>query len=167
MSCFSYIIVLEFKNNFIRFTAILMLGISLSYVYEAVCKSDFISSFIFAAAFILFWHRKFKDNYFQKPLLLGICLGVLCLTRSVAVIPLIIFLLKPFLAADVQSKIKTASAVLITVAVFMFTVFLPAKNLDYIIHHNPLTLQGQSNTLVMIVFLAGAVFFIVLREKNK
>ncbi|PIF46787.1 hypothetical protein CLU96_3828 [Chryseobacterium sp. 52] len=155
---FSYIIVLEFKNNFIRFTAILMLGISLSYVYEAVCKSDFISSFIFAAAFILFWHRKFKDNYFQKPLLLGICLGVLCLTRSVAVIPLIIFLLKPFLAADVQSKIKTASAVLITVAVFMFTVFLPAKNLDYIIHHNPLTLQGQSNTLVMIVFLAGAVF---------
>lgn len=154
---FSYVVMLEFKSNLIRFTAILMLGISLAYIYEAVCKSDFISSFIFAAAFILFWHTKFKENYFQKPVLLGICLGVLFLTRSVVVIPLIIFLLKPFLATNTKSKIKTVAAFLLTVAVLLLTVFFPAKNLEYIIEHNPLTLQGQSNKWVMLVFLAAAL----------
>lgn len=154
---FSYTILLEFKSNLIRFTAILMLGISLAYIYEAVCKSDFISSFIFVAAFILFWHSKFKDNYFQKPVLLGIGLGVLFLTRSVAVIPLIIFLMKPFLATNTSRKIKTALAFLLTVAVLLLTVFLPAKNLDFILQHNPLTLQGQSNKFVMLFFLAAAI----------
>lgn len=154
---FSYVVMLEFKSNLIRFTAILMLGISLAYIYEAVCKSDFISSFIFAAAFILFWHTKFKENYFQKSVLLGICVGVLFLTRSVVVIPLIIFLLKPFLATNTKSKIKTVAAFLLTVAVLLLTVFFPAKNLEYIIEHNPLTLQGQSNKWVMLVFLAVAL----------
>lgn len=154
---FSYTVLREFKSNFIRFTAIMMLGISLSYIYEAVCKSDFISSFIFCAAFILFWHSKFKGDYFQKPVLLGICIGILCLTRSVAVIPLIIFLLKPFLAADLNRKIKMVSAFLGTSAVLLLTIFLPAKSFDYIILYNPLNLQGQSNTWVMLFFLASAV----------
>ncbi|REC74641.1 hypothetical protein DRF60_17315 [Chryseobacterium elymi] len=155
---FSYAVLLEFKNNLIRFTAILMLGISLSYIYEAVCKSDFISSFIFVAAFILFWHSKFKGNYFQKPVLLGVCLGVLFLTRSVAVIPLIIFFLKPFLVTGINHKIKTAAAFVLTVAILLLSVFFSAKNLDYIIQHNPLTLQGQSNTFVMLCFLGAALF---------
>jgi hypothetical protein len=154
---FSYAVLLEFKSNLIRFTAILMLGISLSYIYEVVCKSDFISSFIFVAAFILFWHSKFKGDYFQKPVLLGVCLGVLFLTRSVAVIPLIIFLLKPFLATDTNRKIKTAVAFILSVGILLLTVFFPAENLDYIIQHNPLVLQGQSNTFVMLGFLVATL----------
>lgn len=155
---FSYSIMIGFKSNLTRFTAIMMLGISLAYIYEAVCKSDFISSFIFSAAFILSWHTKFKDDYFQKPVLLGMCLGILCLTRSVAVIPLIIFLLKPFLSVDIKRKIKTAAAFLVTVSVLLLSILLPAKNLDDILLHNPLNLQGQSNTWVMLFFLAAAVF---------
>jgi hypothetical protein len=154
---FSYTILLEFKSNLIRFMAILMFGISLSYIYEAVCKSDFISSFIFTAAFILFWHSKFKNNYFQNPVLLGICLGVLCLTRSVAVIPLIIFLLKPFLSTSIDSKIKTSVTFVMTVCVLLVTVFLPAKNIEYILQYNPLNLQGQSNKFVMLFFVATAI----------
>ncbi|WP_131797250.1 hypothetical protein [Chryseobacterium kwangjuense] len=155
---FSYAVMVKFKSNFTRFTAIMMLGISLAYIYEAVCKSDFISSFIFSAAFILFWHAKFKDDYFQKPVLLGICLGILCLTRSVAIIPLIIFLLKPFLATSINRKIKTAAAFLGTVCVLLLSILLPAENIDDIILHNPLNLQGQSNLWVMLFFLAVAVF---------
>ena len=58
---------LEFKSNFHRFLAIGMLGISPAYIYEVVCKSDFISSFIAVAAFIVFWNRMFKDDYFKDP----------------------------------------------------------------------------------------------------
>jgi len=155
---FSYTVLLEFKSNLMRFMAIAMFGISLSYIYETVCKSDFISSFIFVAAFILFWHSKFKNNYFQRPILLGICLGIVCLTRSVAVIPLIIFLLKPFLATSADRKIKTVITFIITVCILLITVLLPAKNLEYIVQYNPLNLQGQSNKFVMLFFAAAAVF---------
>lgn len=165
---FSYAICLEFKSNFIRFIAIVMFGVSLAYIYEVVCKSDFIASFIALAAFILFWHNKFKHDYFQKPILLGISIGILCLTRSVVIIPLILFMLKPFLIAGWEQKIKFGISFLITVGVLLATVFLPAKNLDYLLQYNPLTLQGQSNKYVMLFFiiLAIVISFYVKRIEN-
>ncbi len=150
---FSYTFCLEFKNNFIRFVGILMLGVSLAYIYDVVCKSDFIASFIAVAAFMLFWHSKFKNNYFQKSILLGICIGILCLTRSVAIIPLIIFLLRPFLNTTWNKKIKFGISFLLTVGILLATVFLPAKNIDHLLQYNPLTLQGQSNKYVMLFFI--------------
>lgn len=154
---FSSAVLIEFKNNLIRFKAILMLGVSLAYIYEVVCKSDFISSFIFVAAFMLFWSSRFRNDYFQKPVLLGICTGLLCLTRSVVVIPLIIFLLQPFIATSWEKKIKFGLSFLFMVSVLLATVLLPAKSIDHLLQYNPLTLQGQSNKFVMLFFVALAI----------
>ncbi|MGG7550809.1 hypothetical protein ACQ7CX_09315 [Chryseobacterium arthrosphaerae] len=154
---FSSAVLVEFKNNLVRFKAILMLGISLAYIYEVVCKSDFISSFIVVAAFMLFWSSRFRNDYFQKPVLLGICTGLLCLTRSVVVIPLIIFLLQPFIATSWEKKIKFGLSFLFMVSVLLATVLLPAKSIDHLLQYNPLTLQGQSNKFVMLFFVALAV----------
>ncbi|WP_343680274.1 hypothetical protein [Chryseobacterium arthrosphaerae] len=154
---FSSAVLVEFKNNLVRFKAILMLGVSLAYIYEVVCKSDFISSFIVVAAFILFWSSRFRNDYFQKPVLLGICTGLLCLTRSVVVIPLIIFLLQPFIATSWEKKIKFGLSFLFMVSVLLSTVLLPAKSIDHLLQYNPLTLQGQSNKFVMLFFVALAV----------
>ncbi|MCP1300349.1 hypothetical protein NK356_14315 [Chryseobacterium sp. S0630] len=154
---FSYVIFLEFKGNFQRFLAIGMLGISLAYIYEVVCKSDFISSFIAVAAFILFWNRMFKDDYFKRPYLLGICIGILCLTRSVVIIPLIIFLLNPFLKTSWKNKIKFGLSFLLTVAILLASVLLPAKSMEHVLQYNPLNLQGQSNKFVMLFFMILSV----------
>lgn len=154
---FSYVIFLEFKGNFDRFLAIVMFGISLAYIYEVVCKSDFISSFIAVAAFILFWSRKFKDDYFKRPFLLGICIGILCLTRSVVIIPLIIFLLNPFLKTCWKNKIKFGISFLLTVAILLASVLLPAKSMEHVLQYNPLNLQGQSNKFVMLFFMILSV----------
>lgn len=154
---FSYVIFLEFKSNFHRFFAIGMLGISLAYIYEVVCKSDFISSFIAVAAFILFWSRKFKDDYFKRPFLLGICIGILCLTRSAVIIPLIIFLLNPFIKTSWKNKIKFGVCFLLTVAILLASVLLPAKNIEHVLQYNPLNLQGQSNKFVMLFFMILSV----------
>ncbi|MEJ5104959.1 hypothetical protein [Chryseobacterium sp. MYb328] len=154
---FSYTICLEFKSNFIRFIAVLMLGVSLAYIYDVVCKSDFIASFIAVAAFMLLWHSRFKHDYFQKPLLLGVSIGILCLTRSVVIIPLIIFMLRPFLLTHWEKRIKFGISFLLTVAILLATVFLPAKSLDHLLHYNPLTLQGQSNKYVMLFFIVLAI----------
>ncbi|MDR3022513.1 hypothetical protein [Chryseobacterium sp.] len=150
---FSYVIFLEFKGNFHRFLAIIMLGISLAYIYEVVCKSDFISSFIVVAAFILFWNRKFKDDYFKRPVLLGICIGILCLTRSAVIIPLIIFLLNPFFKTSWKNKIQFGISFLLTAAILMASVLLPGKSIEHVLQYNPLNLQGQSNKFVMLFFI--------------
>lgn len=162
---FSYTILMVFKSNLVRFTAILMLGVSLAYIYDVVCKSDFISSFIAVAAFILFWSSRFKQDYFQKPVLLGISVGILCLTRSVAVIPLIIFLLQPFWMTDWNKKIQFGVSFLITAGILLATVLLPAKNFDYMLQYNPLTLQGQSNKYVMLFFIALAIILSFYAKK--
>ncbi|MCE3075736.1 hypothetical protein [Chryseobacterium gwangjuense] len=156
---FSFAIVKEFKNNNIRLWGILLLGTSLSFIYEAVCKSDFISSFIITSVFIIFWHKKFEKNYFEMPVLLGIILGVICLTRSVVIIPLVLFLFKPFFSASLGSKIKFSLAFLIIAGTLLMSVLLPAKDFDYILKHNPLQMQGQSNTIVVLFFLILTAFF--------
>jgi hypothetical protein len=64
---FSYTIMLEFKSNLVRFTAILMLGVSLAYIYDVVCKSDFISSFIAVAALCFFGAVDSGRIIFRSP----------------------------------------------------------------------------------------------------
>ncbi|MBP7499654.1 MAG: hypothetical protein KA796_07280 [Chryseobacterium sp.] len=153
---FAYTLKLSFKSNYLQFLGIFMFGISLSYIYEVLCKSDFLSSFILVASFIAIWDKKFKDNYFKKPYLLGGIVGVLCLTRSVALLPLIIFLFRPFLFIDFHYKIKFVAALIFTIIVLLGTVILPADDLFYVLKHNPLNLQGQSNSYVMMFFLLTA-----------
>ncbi len=156
---FSLAIVWSFKENTIRLCGIILLTISLSFFYEAICKSDFISSFIIVSAFILYWHKKFERDYFEKSILLGFVVGVMFLTRSVVMIPLILFLLKPFLEADIKQKIKFLTALFLTVIILLASVLLPAQNVEYILKHNPLKMQGQSNIFVVLFFLLLSIVF--------
>jgi len=156
---FSCVIIWTFKNNNIKLYGILFLVISLSFLYEAVCKSDFISSFIIVSVFMLFWHKKFERNYFKKSILLGFILGVICLTRSVVVIPLILFLFKAFCETEWKQKIKFIISFSLTVSVLLASVLLPSENFEYILKHNPLKMQGQSNIFVVLIFLFLSVFF--------
>ncbi|TXF75009.1 hypothetical protein [Chryseobacterium sp.] len=156
---FSCAIIWSFKNNTVRFYGIVLLTISLSFLYEAVCKSDFISSFIITTVFILLWHKKFEGNYFEKSVLLGFILGVICLTRSVVVIPLILFLFRPFWEAAWKQKIKFIASFSLTAGILLASVLLPAENFEFILKHNPLKMQGQSNIFVVVFFLLLSVFF--------
>jgi hypothetical protein len=146
-----------FSNNNIRFIASFLLIISLSFIYEIVCKSDFISSFIFTIAFIVFWHKKFSDNYFAKPLLLGIILGFLCLTRSLVIIPIILFLLNPFFKANNSEKLKSVVGFLMSFSFLLSTVILPVKSFEYLQEFNPLKTQGQGSGYIMLIFLIVTV----------
>ncbi|MBP2615693.1 hypothetical protein [Chryseobacterium jejuense] len=154
---FCYAIIKEFKNREVKWTGIFLLAISLSYIYEVVCKSDLISSFIIVSAFILYWHRKFEKDYFKNPFLLGLLLGFICLTRSVVIIPLILFFMKPFLATQIANKVKVGVGFVITFSLLLATVLLPAKDFDYILKYNPLQLQGQANKYVTLFFLAVTI----------
>lgn len=156
---FCFVILWAFKNNTIRLYGIGLLTISLSFLYEAICKSDFISSFIIVSVFIVYWHKKFEKKYFEKSLLLGFIVGVLCLTRSVVVIPLILFLLKPFLEAGLKQKVKFMTSFSLTVSILLASILLPAENFEYILKHNPLKMQGQSNIFVVLFFILLSIVF--------
>lgn len=154
---FCFAIAKQFESNVIKTIGIGMFGISLSFIYEVLCKSDFIASFIIVASFIALWHHVFHKNYFKKPILLGICVGILFLTRSVVAIALIIFLLRAFFETDRISRIKTIIGFSLTVVLLTLSVILPAKDFNYILKYNPVLLQSQSNnTLLMLVFIITA-----------
>lgn len=165
---FCMTLIKEFKNNSIRLFGLLILFFSLSFVYEVVCKSDFISSFIIASCFIVYWHRKYEGNYFKKPILLGCVLGVLLLTRTVVVIPVILFLCKPFFMASTKEKIKTVLSFLAVFSILIFSVLFPAGSFNFILNHNPLGMQGQSNGFVVLFFLllAFALSFMIIKIEH-
>jgi len=142
-----------FPNNNIRFLAVFLLITSLSFIYEIVCKSDFISSFIFAAAFIIFWHKRFPDDYLERPFLLGLILAFLCLTRSLVVIPLILFLFKSFIKADNMKKLISVLGFIISFSLLLATVILPVKSFEYLREYNPLKTQSQGSEYIMMIFL--------------
>jgi len=156
---FSFAVTKLFRSTQIRILGILMIFFSLSFIYEAVCKSDFISSFLIVSAFIILWHTRFKNNYFQKPVLLGFILAILCLTRSVVVIPLILFLFRSFFTASWSEKIRFTLSFVGVAAALMLTVLLPAESFDYVLAYNPLGMQGQSNIFVVLFFLFSSVYF--------
>jgi predicted transporter len=62
-----------------------------------------------------------------------------------------------FLEYRLEKKIKFGFSFLLTVSLLLATVLLPAKNLDHLMQYNPLTLQGQSNKLVMLFFIVLAI----------
>lgn len=163
---FSLAVVRNFQNNTHKFLIILLFGISLSYIYEVVCKSDLISSFIIVAAFILYWHRKFKTDYFKNAFVLGLFLGVICLTRSVVIIPLILFLFKPFVETSLNNKFKSIFGFLISFSILMATVLLPAKGFDYILKYNPMALQGQTNKYITLFFIVLTFILSYFYVKN-
>lgn len=163
---FCVAVIRNFENNTYKFLVILLFGISLSYIYEAVCKSDLISSFIIVSVFILFWHRNFKEDYFQKSFFLGILLGIICLTRSVVIIPLILFLFKPFIETSSNKKIKTILGFIISFSVLMTTVLLSAPNFDYVLKYNPLALQGQTNKYITLFFIVLTFILSFFYVKN-
>lgn len=162
---FSFTLIKVFGKNAISWLGIFLFSISLSYIYEAICKSDLISSFIIVSSFILLWNHFFKGNYFKYPFLLGLILGLLCLTRSVSVIPLILFFLKPFLETNFNIKIKLSIGFIISFSILLSTVLLPAKNFDYILKYNPLQLQGQANKYVSLFFVI-LTFILAFYVKN-
>ncbi|WP_312343778.1 hypothetical protein [Chryseobacterium binzhouense] len=165
MILFGWIVKREFHSGKIRIMGIFLLFVSLSYIYEAVCKSDFISSFIIISFFILYWHQNYRTNYFQKPIILGLIVGVLCLTRSVVILPLVLFLCRPFFVSTWNEKIKFSATFFLTVAFLMSTVILPAESIDEVLAYNPLAMQGQLNSAVVLFFLFITVFLsFVLKE---
>lgn len=155
---FTLSILYMFRNRNVQIVGIFLISIALSFVYDVICKSDFISSFIFIAAFIIFWHKKFQTDYFAKSFLLGIILGILCLTRSLVIIPLILFLLKPFIKTKTKNKVILLAGFSLSFSILAATVVLPVKNIDYLLQYNPLKTQGQGNVWVMCFFIAITVF---------
>ncbi|WP_144282177.1 hypothetical protein [Chryseobacterium echinoideorum] len=167
MILFGWIIKKEFHSGRICLLGISLLLFSLSYIYEAVCKSDFISSFIITSFFILYWHQKYKVNYFQKPIILGLIVGVLCLTRSVVILPLVLFLCRSFFIAAWNEKIKFAITFFLTVVFLMSTVILPAENINEVLNYNPLGMQGQLSLTVVLFFLFTTIFLSFILQKIK
>lgn len=153
---FSLILYINVANYRKRTFGVILILLSISYLYEVYTKSDLITNFIFLLAFILHVQRKKTNNtYFLS----GIS-TMLVLTRLVCIIPLTLLLFKRFTAWSLKNKmlfVMFGLAIGLQLILFAFHNYGTIKNF---ILHNPFDLQNrQIPFIVSVAFIILPFFF--------
>lgn len=162
---FSYLIVKVFKNYKERLALLIILFLSPSYLWEVYVKSDMFSNFVVVLGFIfLMWNNFIKEN----KLKLGwasVLTGLVFLTRLSAVIPIILLLFKKFYQFSIKEKINFALIFTLTLSGVLYLFFHNASSFDLIFEHNPLTIQGAKQPLILS--LSYIILALILSFKIK
>lgn len=155
---FVLILMKYFKNYKQKVLALLLLVFSPSYLYDIYTKGDLFSNFTILLGFILlFWKYLSKYPKLHSEFAAAIS-AILLLTRLPVVFPLVILLLKNFIASPLKSKIIFASIFISTLAFILFLFFLPATSWEIIFGNNPFRLQNKQPLWISIFVLILAAF---------
>lgn len=157
---FSYLIFKVFDNYKLRFAGLILLVLSPSYLWEVYVKSDLMSNFILVAAFSFLVWTQFISRKKIKIEWLSLLTALIFLTRLSVLIPLIIILFKVFYKFSVKEKLRFILVFVFTVSVLLMVFFHNAPNWNVILEHNPFTIQGGKQPLILSVsYIAFAIFF--------
>lgn len=163
---FSYLIVKIFKNYKQRLAVLIILFLSPSYLWEVYVKSDMFSNFVVVLGFIfLMWNYFIKEN----KLKLGwasVLTGLVFLTRLSAVIPIILLLFKKFYQFSIKEKIIFALIFTLTVSGVLYLFFHNANSFDLVVAHNPLTIQGAKQPLILSLSYIILAFILSFKIKS-
>ncbi|WP_075591101.1 hypothetical protein [Labilibacter marinus] len=158
LQVFSFIVFSTFlfrytKKKEVALYILLLFVSSPAILWEVFAKSDLHSNLILVSAFIIWWQNKTNNNPFTKPVILGIIIAFLLLTRGVLVIPLTIFLFKPFVFEPLSNQLKFIFSFAISIIIICIPTALTAPDIDTIINYNPLVLQTNKTLSVLYIFL--------------
>lgn len=157
---FSYLIFKVFDTYKLRFAALVLLILSPSYLWEIYVKSDLMSNFILVAGFSFLMWTQFINRQKIKIEWVSLMTALIFLTRLSVVIPLVILLFKVFYKFSVKEKIRFILVFVFTVLGLLYFFFHNAPNLDTLLKHNPFTIQGGKQPLILSVsYILSAIFF--------
>lgn len=124
-------------------------------LWEFIAKSDLMSNLILCYIFIDYWTVKHTNkNLFYKPIPFGVLVGFLIMTRGVLIIPLVLFLLKPFFECTLKTKITFLFFACFSAIITCLPILLAAESLTQILHFNPLVLQTNKSPEIAYVILS-------------
>lgn len=163
---FSFLIYKHFSANYKQLLALVLLLISPAFLWHIIVKSDLTTNFIFVLGFIYLWRRKYSNDIFHKPILLGIITGVFVLTRVIVIIPLTLFLFSTFVKIDLWAKVNFIFALLFSMLLLLFPIYYTAESWQQIMEFNPLSLQSSPLPRIMSLFFMLIPFYFSYLIKN-
>ncbi len=154
----SYFIFSYFKKNSLRLLAICLFLFSPAFLWEVLVRSDLMSNFTIILLFIIYWYQRYATNIFKKSIILGSIIALLVLTRLTAIIPLAIFLFRPFCKeTNCKQKILFLGSFALMSLLLILPVYLLAETNAQFLEFNPLKLQTSTMpTFAGFIFLALA-----------
>lgn len=152
--------------NHRKVLTLLLLLFSPAWWWEIVTGSDLMSNIILIILFMLIWHHKYPEDYFRKPVLLGILTAIFILTRGIVIIPLTIFLFKAFMDAPKVKKFQFTSSFLIAIILLALPVILLAPDTDTLIHYNPIVLQIRHMPYYIQMLTIASSFLLAIGAKH-
>ncbi|NOY38047.1 MAG: hypothetical protein GXO83_10805 [Chlorobi bacterium] len=157
---FAFVLFRTLRTWQARLLGILLLIFSISFLWEMYVKSDLMSNFILLMGFVIFLHEKNKTHGLYKPLVSGILTGLLLLTRIVAIIPLTILFIQPFLQSSLRKRLWFFLSIFTTAIVLSLLLIRLCPDYDTFIHYNPLLLQNkQLPFIISFLFILLPFFF--------
>ncbi len=124
-------------------SCILLLSISICFWYEIAVISDFMSNMILILCTIMLWNYYFADNIFRRPILLGVLISILVLTRGFAFIPICLFLFAPFYKASMTNKFKFVISCVLSFSILFLLVLKDCPDIETLKNYNPIILQAS------------------------
>lgn len=156
---------LKYKNSE-KFTFLFLLLSSLAFLWEVVAKSDLMSNVILVVLFMIYWNQKYKEDYFQKPVLLGFLSSFLVLTRGFIAIPLTIFLFKGFVKSRTKVKIIFVLGLLFGILFWSLPILISLPDVQTMRDHNPFFNQTAYAPIWLIIVFLVFPFLVSLISKN-
>lgn len=137
----------------------LLIFVSLSFWYEIIVISDFMSNMIIVMSFVMLWHHYFPQNIFNKNILLGFLTGILLLTRGIIFIPLALYLTASFFKIPFKKQLTFSVTLLFTFIILIFMILINCPDIETLKSYHPLLLQTSytSNYIVLLAVLSPLI----------
>jgi hypothetical protein len=163
---FSYLIFKIFDNYKLRSVVLLLLFLSPSYLWEVYVKSDLFSNFAIICGFTCLIWKKFLTENRMKLETVSLLTSFLLLTRLSAVIPLTVLLFKKFYGFSLKEKFRFIIIFALSVSLILYIFFHNVPNFDVLMKHNPFTIQGTKQPLLLSFSYIALALVLSFRLKS-
>jgi len=160
-----YAIKMVFNSYKYVFMSILLLVLSPAYWWEVLVRSDSLSNGILVFAILLLIYKK-KFTIEKQFILMIVLCGIIACTRLSAVIPVVLFLFRPYIGLNLKMKILFP----IGIIVFMLLCFAPFifwdTNTWVFFERNPFMSQTSVGNVYILIAMVALGIYVSFRWKN-
>jgi len=145
---------------------LLLLILSPAYWWEIFCLSDLMSNIFLLLCFFIFFEKKYKEDKFKQPYLLGILLGFFTLTRGIVIAPLAIYYFSDYWKISLHKQLKFAFACMITIGLLITMALRDCPDLKTLLDYHPLRLQTilLPNYIVILTLIIPFIFSFYIKK---
>lgn len=158
-----YVLYSSNMTNYKKSLVLFLLLLSPAYLWEVFAKSDLMSNMILLVIFMAVWYKRYEQDLFQKPVILGAIVALFVLTRAIVCIPLVLLLCVPFFKTILQRKVYFIGSVLLFLVLIAIPVLITIPDMETFIQYNPFNNQSTETPKIVSIPFLILPFFVAKR----